>query len=89
MSIPFWTDRSLGHLIATKFLKDEMHFLQDENIESDFTISCKSAMAGIIARITRSNRERLEKKKLEINVGKCNYNLQPFDDHFDPKVRLL
>ena len=44
------------------------------------------AMAGIIARITRSNRERLEKKKNEIGVGKCNYFLQPFDDHFVPEV---
>ena len=43
-------------------------------------------MAGIIARITRSNRERLEKKKCEISVTKCIYQIQPFDDHFDPEV---
>lgn len=41
-------------------------------------------MAGIIARITRSNRERLEKKKNEIGVGKCNYTIEAFDDHFEP-----
>ena len=46
-------------------------------------------MAGIIARITRSNRERLEKKKAEISVSKCNYTLEPFDDHFDPLVRWI
>ena len=44
-------------------------------------------MAGIIARITRSNRERLDRKKTEITVGKCNYLLDPFDPCFDPKVR--
>ena len=43
-------------------------------------------MAGIIARITRSNRERLNRKKTEINVGKCNYELDPFDPCFDPRV---
>ena len=43
-------------------------------------------MAGIIARITRSNRERLEKKKCEIGVGKCNYIIEPFDERFDPTV---
>ena len=46
-------------------------------------------MAGIIARITRSNRERLENKKNEIGVNKCNYILDPFDPTFDPEVRNL
>lgn len=41
-------------------------------------------MAGIIARITRSNRERLEKKKSEIGVGKCNYTIEAFEPHFQP-----
>ena len=45
-------------------------------------------MAGIIARITRSNRERLDKKKSEISTAKSNYTLIPFDDHFVPEVSM-
>ena len=41
-------------------------------------------MAAIIARITRSNRERLEKKKYEIIISKCMYEILPFGECFDP-----
>ena len=46
-------------------------------------------MAGIIARITRSNRERLDRKKNEIGTSKSNVlNHVPFDDHFVPEVSV-
>ena len=45
-------------------------------------------MAGIIARITRSNRERLDRKKNEISTAKSNATLIPFDDHFVPEVSI-
>ena len=41
-------------------------------------------MAAIIAHITRSNRERLEKKKYEIIITKCMYEIRPFEKCFDP-----
>ena len=67
-----------------------MHFLQRrQGILSNFSISCRFAMAGIIARITRSNRERLDKKKSEISTAKSNYTLIPFDDHFVPEVSVI
>ena len=67
-----------------------MHFLQRrQGILSNFSISCRFAMAGIIARITRSNRERLDKKKSEISTAKSNYTLIPFDDHFVPEVSFM
>ena len=43
-------------------------------------------MAGIIARITRSNRERLEKKHCEVNINKSIYDILPFDRCFIPEV---
>ena len=66
-----------------------MHFLQRrQGILSNFSISCRFAMAGIIARITRSNRERLDRKKNEISTAKSNSTLIPFDDHFVPEVSI-
>ena len=41
-------------------------------------------MAAIIAQFTRARRERAKKKTYETN--KCMYQLQPFDQHFDPAV---
>ena len=44
-------------------------------------------MAGIIAQITRANRERIEKRKFEVGVSKCMYELKPFDQCFKAEVR--
>ena len=44
-------------------------------------------MAGIIARITRSNRERLENKKAEVGINKSIYDILPFDKCFIKEVR--
>ena len=44
-------------------------------------------MAGIIAQITRANRERIEKRKFEVGVSKCMYELKPFDPCFKAEVR--
>ena len=46
-------------------------------------------MAAIIAHITRSNRERLEKKKYEIIISKCMYEIRPFERCFDAVVSLI
>ena len=43
-----------------------------------------TSMAAIIAQLTRAKRERALKKTYETN--KCMYELQPFDQHFDPSV---
>ena len=43
-------------------------------------------MAGIIARITRSNRERLAKKHTEVGINKCIYDILPFDKCFIKEV---
>lgn len=43
-------------------------------------------MAAIIAHITRANRERIEKKRYEIVISKCMYEIKPFDKCFNPKV---
>ena len=45
-------------------------------------------MAGIIARITRSNRERLAKKHTEIGINKCNYDILPFGERFIKRVSI-
>ena len=45
-------------------------------------------MAGIIAQITRANRERIEKRKFEVGVSKCMYELKPFDPCFKAEVRM-
>jgi len=46
-------------------------------------------MAAIIAHITRANRERIRKKKFEIIISKCMYEIKPFPDKFDPEVSHL
>ena len=46
-------------------------------------------MAGIIARITRSNRERLEKKHAEVSINKCIYDILPFDRCFIKEVTKI
>ena len=43
-------------------------------------------MAGIIAQITRANRERIEKRKFEVGVSKCMYELKPFGPCFKAEV---
>ena len=43
-------------------------------------------MAALIAHITRSNRERLEKKKFEIIITKCMYEIRPFEKCYDPMI---
>ncbi len=43
-----------------------------------------SAMAAIIAQMTRANRERKRKRRTESR--KCMYELEPFDTHFQPAV---
>ena len=58
-------------------------FLSDIQVESSFE---GRTMAAIIAHITRSNRERLEKKKYEIIISKCMYEIRPFERCFDAKV---
>lgn len=45
-------------------------------------------MAGIIAQITRANRARIDNKKSEIAIGKCMYDILPFDPCFDPNVSI-
>ena len=44
-------------------------------------------MAAIIAQITRANRERIDKKKYEIGISKCMYEIRPFERHYDKNVR--
>ena len=46
-------------------------------------------MAGIIAQITRANRARIDNKKSEIAIGKCMYDILPFDPCFDPNVSIF
>ena len=46
-------------------------------------------MAAIIAHITRANRERIEKKRYEIVISKCMYEIRPFERTYDPKVRYF
>ena len=46
-------------------------------------------MAAIIAHITRANRERIEKKRYEIVISKCMYEIKPFDQTFNPIVSIL
>ena len=46
----------------------------------------KASMAALIAHITRSNRERLEKKKFEIIITKCMYEIRPFEKYYDPMI---
>ena len=46
-------------------------------------------MAGIIAQITRANRARIDNKKSEIAIGKCMYDILPFDPCFDPNVSIV
>ena len=41
-------------------------------------------MAAIIAQMTRANRERKKKKRIEIS--KCMYELPPFTTKFEPQV---
>ena len=43
-------------------------------------------MAAIIAQITRENRERIKKKKLNKLLKKCMYEIGPFPERYDPKV---
>lgn len=43
-------------------------------------------MAAIIAQMTRANRERKKKKRVEIS--KCMYDLPPYPDHFDEQVTI-
>ena len=44
-------------------------------------------MAGIIGNITRENRER--KRGLEIMIQKSIYQIEPFDQCFDPRVSTI
>ena len=46
----------------------------------------KASMAALIAHITRSDRERLEKKKFEIIITKCMYEIRPFEKCYDPMI---
>ena len=45
-------------------------------------------MAAIIAHITRANRERIEKKKYEIIISKCMYEIRPFEGCYNPVVSV-
>lgn len=49
-------------------------------------------MAAIIAKLTRENRERKLRLAKVIPIWKSNYELEAFDDRFDPakhnKVRI-
>ena len=58
----------------------------DVKCNFQFSLARHLKMAGIIARITRSNRERLEKKQAEVNINKSIYDIRPFDDRFVPQV---
>ena len=44
-------------------------------------------MAAIIAQITRANRERIRKKRFEIIISKCMYEIKEFPDKYEPEVR--
>ena len=43
-------------------------------------------MAAIIAQITRANRERIRKKRFEIVISKCMYEIKSFPDQYEPEV---
>jgi hypothetical protein len=43
-------------------------------------------MAAIIAQITRANRERIRKKRFEIIISKCMYEIKAFPDQYEPEV---
>ncbi len=43
-------------------------------------------MAAIIAQITRANRERINKKRFEIVISKCMYEIKPFPEKYEPEV---
>lgn len=43
-------------------------------------------MAAIIAQITRANRERIRKKRFEIIISKCMYEIKPFPERYHPDV---
>ena len=60
----------------------------DVKCNFQFSLARHLKMAGIIARITRSNRERLEKKQAEVNINKSIYDIRPFDDRFVPQVKF-
>ena len=46
-------------------------------------------MAAIIAQITRENRERIRKKDKKNKLHeKCIYEIGPFPERYDPKVRV-
>ncbi len=44
-------------------------------------------MAAIIAQITRANRERIRKKRFEIIISKCMYEIKAFPEKYEPEVR--
>ena len=46
-------------------------------------------MAGIIAQMTRANRERTKRQKRrgkDIGTGKCVYEIAPFPEKYEPEV---
>ena len=44
-------------------------------------------MAGVISRMTRLNRQRIENRKFEhLKIGKSLNDIEPFDPCFDPKA---
>jgi len=46
-------------------------------------------MAALIAQITRANRERINKKRFEIIISKCMYEIKPFPDKYEPEVSQM
>ena len=70
--------------------KERLIWSKSLDVKCNFQLSLARhlKMAGIIARITRSNRERLEKKQAEVNINKSIYDIRPFDDRFVPQVNI-
>ena len=70
--------------------KERLIWSKSLDVKCNFQLSLARhlKMAGIIARITRSNRERLEKKQAEVNINKSIYDIRPFDDRFVPQVKF-
>ena len=46
-------------------------------------------MAGIIAQITRANRNRIDNRREHVSIAKCMYHIKPFDKTFEREVSLL